>query len=50
MAKTSKVMLKQLTIAQLEVLDKLKLFVESDQSFFRLSGYAGTGKSFLRLM
>ena len=38
---------KQLTLAQQEALDQLKSFVESEESFFRLGGYAGTGKSFL---
>ena len=46
MAKTAKKS-KQLTPAQQEALKKLKSFLRSKQSFFRLSGYAGTGKSFL---
>ena len=47
MAKPSNVSVQQLTITQQKALDKLKSFVESDESFFRLSGYAGSGKSFL---
>ena len=47
MTKSSKVSFKQLITAQIEALDQLKSFVESDESFFRLSGYAGAGKSFL---
>jgi DNA replication protein DnaC len=47
MAKRSNVSPKQLTFAQQEALDKLKSFVESEESFFRLGGYAGSGKSFL---
>ncbi len=47
MAKPFNVSVKQLTPAQLEALDRLKSFVESNESFFRLSGYAGSGKSFL---
>lgn len=51
MAKPYKVSVKQLTITQQKALDKLKSFVESDESFFRLGGYvlhnAGSGKSFL---
>ena len=46
MAKVSK-SVNQLTTAQQQALDKLKLFLQSDRSCFRLSGYAGTGKSFL---
>ena len=37
----------KLTTAQQQALEKLKSFLRSNQSFFRLSGYAGTGKSFL---
>lgn len=47
MAKVSNKSVNQLTTAQRQALDKLKLFLQSDRSFFRLSGYAGTGKSFL---
>ena len=47
MAKSSNVSVKQLTLAQQKALDELKSFIESEESFFRLSGYAGTGKSFL---
>ena len=47
MAKSSNVSVKQLTPNQKNALEQLKLFVEGDQSCFRLSGYAGTGKSFL---
>ena len=46
MKKPFNVSVKQLTITQLEVLQKLKSFVESEESFFRLEGYAGSGKSF----
>ena len=46
MAKVSKKTVKKLSTAQQQALDKLKLFLRSDQSCFRLSGYAGTGKSF----
>lgn len=38
---------KKLTKAQQQALAKLKSFLQSEKSFFRLSGYAGTGKSFL---
>ena len=38
---------KKLTDAQQQALAKLKSFLQSNASFFRLSGYAGTGKSFL---
>ena len=38
---------KKLTKAQQQALVKLKSFLQSEDSFFRLSGYAGTGKSFL---
>ena len=38
---------KKLTKAQQIALAKLKSFLQSENSFFRLSGYAGTGKSFL---
>lgn len=38
---------KHLTITQQKALAQLKSFVQSDESFFRLGGYAGTGKSFL---
>lgn len=47
MAKSSNVSVRQLTLAQRKALSELKSFVESDKSFFRLSGYAGSGKSFL---
>ena len=47
MVKTSKQSVKKLTEAQQEALTKLKSFLRSNGSFFRLSGYAGTGKSFL---
>jgi hypothetical protein len=47
MAKLPNVSRKQLTFAQQFALDKLKSFVESEESFFRLDGYAGSGKSFL---
>jgi len=47
MTKLKNVSVKQLTLAQQEALDQLKSFVESDKSFFRLGGYAGSGKSFL---
>jgi ATP-dependent exoDNAse (exonuclease V) alpha subunit len=47
MAKLPNVSRKQLTSAQQFALDKLKSFVESEESFFRLDGYAGSGKSFL---
>ena len=47
MAKTAKKSKKQLTPAQQQALEKLKSFLRSNKSFFRLSGYAGTGKSFL---
>ena len=47
MAKTAKKSTKKLTKAQQQALAKLKSFLRSNQSFFRLSGYAGTGKSFL---
>ena len=47
MAKTAKKVKKQLTPAQQQALEKMKLFLRSNKSFFRLSGYAGTGKSFL---
>ena len=48
MAKRSDISLKQLTITQQKALDKLKSFVESESHrFFRLGGYAGSGKSFL---
>ncbi len=46
-SKTKNVSAKQLTAAQRQALTQLKLFVKSDESIFRLSGYAGTGKSFL---
>ena len=38
---------KALTKAQQQALVKLKSFLQGEDSFFRLSGYAGTGKSFL---
>lgn len=47
MAKTAKKNKNKLTTAQQQALEKLKSFLRSRQSFFRLSGYAGTGKSFL---
>ena len=47
MAKTANKSAKKLTKAQQQALEKLKSFLRSNQSFFRLSGYAGTGKSFL---
>ena len=47
MAKTAKKTVKKLTEAQQQALGKLKSFLRSKKSFFRLSGYAGTGKSFL---
>jgi hypothetical protein len=47
MGKTAKKSAKKLTKAQQQALEKLKSFLRSNQSFFRLSGYAGTGKSFL---
>ncbi|MEL6581120.1 MAG: AAA family ATPase [Cyanobacteria bacterium J06621_12] len=47
MAKTTKQASNKLTQAQQKALEKLKSFLRSDRSFFRLSGYAGTGKSFL---
>ncbi len=37
----------KLTEAQQQALEKLKSFLRSNHTFFRLSGYAGTGKSFL---
>ena len=36
-----------LTKTQQQALVKLRSFLQSEDSFFRLSGYAGTGKSFL---
>ena len=45
--KTTKKSAKQLTNTQQQALSKLKSFLKSNQHFFRLSGYAGTGKSFL---
>jgi len=36
----------KLTTDQQKALSKLKLFVRGSDSFFRLSGYAGTGKSY----
>ncbi len=47
MVKTSKQSVKKLTEAQQQALAKLKSFLRGNGSFFRLSGYAGTGKSFL---
>jgi len=44
---TSKASAKKLTYAQKKALKKLKSFIKSKSSFFRLSGYAGTGKSWL---
>lgn len=40
-------MIIQLTDCQREALEKLKKFVKSKHQHFRLTGYAGTGKSFL---
>ena len=36
-----------LTNSQQQALNKLKQFIKSNQQHFRLTGYAGTGKSFL---
>ncbi|MDJ0650297.1 MAG: AAA family ATPase, partial [Xenococcaceae cyanobacterium MO_188.B19] len=36
-----------LTNSQQQALEKLKQFVKSNQQHFRLTGYAGSGKSFL---
>jgi len=47
MAKTPQKSTPKLTQGQQQALEKLKSFLRSNQSFFRLSGYAGTGKSFL---
>ena len=47
MAKTANKSAQKLTEAQQQVLEKLKTFLRSNHTFFRLSGYAGTGKSFL---
>jgi hypothetical protein len=47
MAKTTRKTTPKLTKAQQVALEKLKSFLRSKSSFFRLSGYAGTGKSFL---
>ena len=47
MAKRRNLSIKGLTNTQSIALEKLKSFVKSDRSFFRLSGYAGSGKSFL---
>ena len=49
MAKSStpKASVKKLTAAQTKALTTLKTFIKSDRRFFRLSGYAGTGKSWL---
>ncbi|MFM2311933.1 MAG: hypothetical protein RLZZ04_1209 [Cyanobacteriota bacterium] len=47
MAKTPPKSTPKLTKAQQAALEKLKSFLRSNHSFFRLSGYAGTGKSFL---
>ena len=44
---SSKASTKKLTAAQQEALAALKSFITSDRRFFRLSGYAGTGKSWL---
>ena len=38
-----------LTNSQQQALEKLKQFVKSNQQHFRLTGYAGTGKSFLMI-
>ncbi len=43
----AKKLAKKLTEAQQQALEKLKSFLRSNHTFFRLSGYAGTGKSFL---
>lgn len=45
--KTTQKSVKKLTDAQQQALLKLKSFLRSNHTFFRLSGYAGTGKSFL---
>ncbi len=45
--KTTQKSVKKLTKAQQQALLKLKSFLRSNHTFFRLSGYAGTGKSFL---
>lgn len=47
MAKPSNVSVKKLTTTQKKALEQLKSFIDSDKNFFRLDGYAGTGKSFL---
>jgi hypothetical protein len=47
MVKTPSKSTPKLTKAQQAALKKLKSFLRSNHSFFRLSGYAGTGKSFL---
>ncbi len=47
MAKTANKSAKKLTEAQQQALEKLKSFLRSNHTCFRLSGYAGTGKSFL---
>ena len=47
MAKTANKTKQKLTKAQQQALEKLKSFLRNNGSFFRLSGYAGTGKSFL---
>ena len=47
MVKPSSTSVKKLTATQEQALAKLKSFIQSNHSFFRLSGYAGTGKSFL---
>ncbi len=39
-------MMISLTESQAFALEKLKQFVNSDEKYFRLTGYAGTGKSF----
>mgnify|MGYP001794280000 CR=1 FL=1 len=47
MAQPHNVSIKQLTSTQQEALKKLKSFIEGEQNFFCLDGYAGSGKSFL---
>ena len=47
MTEVSNKSVKKLTKGQHQALTKLKSFLQSKGSFFRLSGYAGTGKSFL---
>ncbi|MEO0837114.1 MAG: AAA family ATPase [Cyanobacteria bacterium J06642_3] len=47
MVKAAKQSTKKLTPTQQQALEKLKSFLRSNRNCFRLSGYAGTGKSFL---